>query len=185
MSNRGFYHNSRPVVSDCAELLHLENCPFCPIHLDNCERAEITKSAKQGINWSNWGVEMPINQTAQRVALAITAVLAIAASLAGCGQRSPIAAPTTPAESNQVREVAFDLYTHCVIIDLMAYGRYFKRVGGSLSDGSGNPPDGWGNPTQRGTLTVSGDTAIFRDKLGHVERFKAEKLPADSRGLCS
>lgn len=128
---------------------------------------------------------MPTNRSAKRVAFTVAGVLVVAISLAGCSQKTPIAAPTTPAQSNQVQVVAFDLYTHCGIIDLMAYGKYFTHVGGSLSDGSGNPPDGWGNPYQRGTLTVSGDTAVFRDKLGHVERFKAEKRPADSRGLCA
>ncbi|MBI3428723.1 MAG: hypothetical protein HY050_01410 [Actinobacteria bacterium] len=117
--------------------------------------------------------------------LAIVGVLAIATSLAGCSQKTPIATPTTPVQSDQIRTVAFDLYTHCGIIDLQAYGRYFKHIGGSLSDGSGNPPDGWGNPYQQGTLSVSGDIAVFRDKLGHVERFKAEKRPDRSVALCS
>ncbi|MDP1721398.1 MAG: hypothetical protein Q8L08_10465 [Candidatus Nanopelagicaceae bacterium] len=124
-------------------------------------------------------------RSTRRVAATVAGVLAIATSLVGCSQKTPIAAPTTPARSHQIQILAFDLYTHCGIIDLRAYGRYFKHVGGSLSDGSGNPPDGWGNPYQRGTLTVSGNTAVFRDKLGHVERFKAEKQPDRSVGLCS
>lgn len=125
------------------------------------------------------------NQSVKRVAFTVTGVLVVATSLAGCSQKRPIAAPTTPAQSHQVQTVAFDLYTHCGINDLVTYGRYFKHVGGSLSDGSGNPPDGWGNPYQRGTLSVSGDIAVFRDKLGHVERFKAEKRPDRSVALCS
>ena len=128
---------------------------------------------------------MPTNRSTKRVAFTVTAVLTVTILLAGCSQKTPIAAPTTPAQSNQVRVVAFDLYTHCGIIDLMAHGRYFKHVGGSLSDGSGNPPDGWGNPYQRGTLTLSGDIAVFRDKLGHVEKFKEDKRAANSRGRCA
>ncbi|MDP1711896.1 MAG: hypothetical protein Q8K86_05515 [Candidatus Nanopelagicaceae bacterium] len=128
---------------------------------------------------------MLANRSHKRVTSTLAGVLVIAASLAGCSQKTPIAAPTTPAQSDQIQTVAFDLYTHCGIIDLQAYGRYFKHVGGSLSDGSGNPPDGWGNPYQRGTLTVSGGIAVFRDKLGHVERFKAEKRPDRSVALCS
>ncbi|HUW86995.1 MAG TPA: hypothetical protein VMW30_01240 [Candidatus Paceibacterota bacterium] len=128
---------------------------------------------------------MLTSRSTRRVASTVAVVLTIATSLAGCSQKTPIAVPMTPARSDQIQTVAFDLYTHCGINDLMAYGRYFKHVGGSLSDGSGNPPDGWGNPYQRGTLTVSGDIAVFRDKLGHVERFKAEKRPDRSVGLCS
>ena len=124
-------------------------------------------------------------RSVKRVAWIITGVLVIATSLAGCSQKTPIAAPTTPLQSHQVQTVAFDLYTHCGVIDLMAYGKYFTHVGGSLSDGSGNPPDGWSNPFQRGTLTVSGETAVFRDNQGHVERFKAGKRPDKSVGLCS
>lgn len=125
------------------------------------------------------------NQSVKRVAFTVTGVLIVATSLAGCSQKRPIAAPTTPAQSHQVQTVAFDLYTHCGINDLVAYGRYFQRVGGSLSDGSGNPPDGWGNPYQHGTLSVSGDIAVFRDKLGHVETFTAGKRPDRSVALCS
>lgn len=128
---------------------------------------------------------MLTNRSVKRVVLATVGILAMATSLTACSQKTPIAAPTTPTQSDQIQPVAFDLYTHCGIIDLQAYGRYFKHVGGSLSDGSGNPPDGWGNPYQRGTLSVSGDTAVFRDKLGHVERFKAEKRPDMSVALCS
>ena len=128
---------------------------------------------------------MHINRSAKRVAFTLMGVLTVTILLMGCSQKSPIAAPTTPAQSDQVQAVVFDLYTHCGINNFVAYGKYFARIGGSLSDGSGNPPDGWGNPFQRGTLTLSGDTAVFRDKLGHVERFKAEKPPADSHGLCA
>lgn len=121
----------------------------------------------------------------KHVALALLGILAVATSLAGCSQKTPIATPTTPAQSNQIQTVTFDLYTHCGINDLMAYGRYFTHVGGSLGDGAGNPPDGWGNPYQHGTLSVSGDIAVFRDKLGHVERFKVGKRPDGSMATCS
>ena len=134
---------------------------------------------------TSWEAGMHIYRLTKRVAFTLTGVLAVTILLAGCSQKTPIAAPTTPAQSGQVQTVVFDLYTHCGINNFMAYGKYFARIGGSLSDGSGNPPDGWGNPFQRGTLTLLGDTAVFRDKLGHVERFKAEKRPADSHGLCA
>jgi len=126
---------------------------------------------------------MTTHRPVKRVVLAIIGILAVATPLAGCSQKTPIATPTPTA--SQIKTLTFDLYTHCGIIDVMAYGRYFKRVGGSLSDGSGNPPDGWGNPYQPGSLSVSGNIAVFRDKLGHIERFKAAKQPDMSVARCS
>jgi len=81
--------------------------------------------------------------------------------------------------------MVLDLYTHCGINGLKVNGRYFQHVGGSLDDGSGNPPKGWGNPYQRGTLTVSGDLAIFRDDVGHLEKFKVRPGVSGPPVLCS
>lgn len=128
---------------------------------------------------------MPTNRSAKRVVFTVTGVLTVATALTGCSQKTPIAAPTPLHSQIKFTDISFDLYTHCGINDLMAYGRYFKHIGGSLSDGSGNPPDGWGNPYQPGSLSVSGDIAVFRDKLGHIERFKAAKQPDMSVARCS
>jgi hypothetical protein len=50
-------------------------------------------------------------------------------------------------------------------------GRWFE-ADRPLSDGSGNPPPGWGNPVQPGTIRMlSASVAEFRDSLGHVVRF--------------
>ena len=81
--------------------------------------------------------------------------------------------------------VPFDLMTHCGINELRSNGRYFQRVGGVLDDGSGNPPSGWGNPFQHGTLSVSGDNAVFRDKVGHVETFKVRHGATQFLTMCS
>lgn len=78
----------------------------------------------------------------------------------------------------------FDLMTHCGINELRSNGRYFQRVGGVLDDGSGNPPSGWGNPFQHGTLSVSGDIAVFRDKVGHVETFKVRSGATGFLSMC-
>lgn len=78
----------------------------------------------------------------------------------------------------------FDLMTHCGINELRSNGRYFQRVGGVLDDGSGNPPSGWGNPFQHGTLSISGDVAVFRDKVGHVETFKVRSGATGFLNMC-
>ena len=79
----------------------------------------------------------------------------------------------------------FDLMTHCGIDELKADGRYFQRVGGILDDGSHNPPPGWGNPYQHGTLTITSDIAVFRDKQGHVETFKVRLGATEFLNICA
>lgn len=83
-----------------------------------------------------------------------------------------------------IQPVPFDLMTHCGINELRSNGRYFQRVGGVLGDGSGNPPSDWGNPFQHGTLSVSGDVAVFRDKVGHVETFKVRSGATGFLNMC-
>lgn len=65
----------------------------------------------------------------------------------------------------------FDLLTHCGITGTRFGGRYFAAVH-PLVEGAGNPPQGWGNPYQRGSMTlVSADEARFVDTAGHRVRF--------------
>lgn len=77
-----------------------------------------------------------------------------------------------PTTKTATPAVPFDLYTHCGVNELLINGKHFQRIGGPLTDGSGNPPRGWGNPYQHGTLSISGSVAIFRDKVGHIVRFR-------------
>ena len=100
---------------------------------------------------------------------AATAAILLAAVLAGCGSTSsPAAAPTVAAARTAApKPVPYNLYTHCGIDYVRAGNRYYEATP-PLSDGSGNPPPGWGNPYQPGTLTVISPTqAVFTDKAGH------------------
>jgi hypothetical protein len=55
-----------------------------------------------------------------------------------------------------------DLGTHCGIRDAWFDGRLWLAKP-QLSDGSDNPPRGWGNPWQRGTIRlVTRTRAVFR-----------------------
>jgi hypothetical protein len=65
----------------------------------------------------------------------------------------------------------YRLLTHCGIEGLQHDGRWYARNGGLLSDGQGNPPDGWDNPGQDGRLRTEGDTVVFSDWSGHRETF--------------
>jgi hypothetical protein len=62
---------------------------------------------------------------------------------------------------------ALDLYTHCGVFGTDVGGRWFA-ADPPLVEGAGNPPAGWGNPYQPGTLTLtSADEAVFTDEAGH------------------
>jgi len=86
----------------------------------------------------------------------------LAAVLVACGSAaSPAAAPVAP------KPVRYNLYTHCGIDYAQVGNRYYEATP-PLSDGSGNPPPGWGNPYQPGTLAVISPTqAVFTDTAGH------------------
>jgi|GEM_PF-1825011 len=94
------------------------------------------------------------------------------------------------ARVKSIQVMPFDLPTHCGINELMADSRYFQRVGGVLvglshtPSGLGNPPTGWGNPDQRGTLTITGNVAVFRDKKGHVVTFKVRAGATRFLNIC-
>jgi hypothetical protein len=96
----------------------------------------------------------------------VAAVPVAATLLMACGTAaSPVAAPV--ATTTAPKPVPYNLYTHCGIDYIQVGNRYYEATP-PLSDGSGNPPPGWGNPYQPGTLTViSPAQAVFTDKAGH------------------
>jgi hypothetical protein len=100
---------------------------------------------------------------------AAIAAVPLAAVLAGCESTpSPAAPPTTAAaRTSAPKPVPYDLYTHCGIDYAQVGNRYYQATP-PLSDGSGNPPPGWGNPYQSGTMTaISPTQAAFTDTAGH------------------
>ena len=51
--------------------------------------------------------------------------------------------------------------------------------------GPGNPPKGWVNPYQRGTMTLlTTSTAEFHDSAGHTVRFHARAGATGFKNLC-
>lgn len=79
---------------------------------------------------------------------------------APAAEGSPTPVDTQPAIDEQAA-TDFDLYTHCGINGTMIAGRWWQ-ADPPLSDGHGNPPTGWGNPSQPGTLRmVDQETAVF------------------------
>jgi hypothetical protein len=96
-------------------------------------------------------------------------------------------APAEPAPGSVVvgQEYSHELYTHCGILETRFAGRYWV-TSPELHDGSHNPPAGWGNPFQRGTMRLLSRTkAEFRDDAGHVVLFTLREGATDFLRMCA
>ena len=100
--------------------------------------------------------------TSRRLLAAALLVALAAGPLTACGLAATTATPSG---------IPYELHTHCGITDLTFEGTRYSRVGGTLDDGSGNPPDGWANPLQDGWLVLGEDSVTFEDDAGHSEVF--------------
>ena len=116
----------------------------------------------------------------------------VAIVLTACGS-SPAAQVTSPARPSTPTTAAaaarspqpYQLYTHCGIDEARIGNRYFEAVH-PLSDGQGNPPPGWGNPYQQGTMTLLPPAgAVFRDHAGHQVQFRLRPGATAFKHLCS
>jgi hypothetical protein len=98
------------------------------------------------------------------------------------GPLSADAAAAAPGEGQAVATLPevgvaspLDLYTHCGVLGTDIAGVWFA-ADPPLVEGAGNPPAGWGNPYQPGTLTlVSAEEAVFADEVGHRVRLVADE----------
>jgi hypothetical protein len=83
------------------------------------------------------------------------------------------------------KSAPYSLYTHCGVSEARVGSQYFVAVH-PLSDGAGNPPAGWGNPYQAGTMTlVSATEAEFTDTAGHRVIFRARPGAKTFLRVCS
>ena len=118
-----------------------------------------------------------------RSAVLLTALLAAAS--AGCANAAQKPAGPSQSAHPVTASVPYDLYTHCGIDEANIGGRWFE-ADHPLSDGNGNPPAGWGNPDQPGTITMLSPTsAEFRDSLGHAVRFHLLAGATGPKHMCS
>jgi hypothetical protein len=109
----------------------------------------------------------------------------VAVVLAACG--SGLATQALPARPSTAAVPAqpYQLATHCGIDEARIGHRYFEAAH-PLSDGQGNPPPGWSNPYQQGTMTLlSPAEAVFRDSAGHQVHFRLRPGATAFRHLCS
>lgn len=83
------------------------------------------------------------------------------------------------------RSVPYNLYTHCGVSEARVGSQYYLAIH-PLSDGAGNPPAGWGNPYQTGTMTlVSATEAVFTDTAGHRVAFRTRPGAKTFLRVCS
>jgi hypothetical protein len=102
-----------------------------------------------------------------------------ATGLETVGAAKAVTAPTA------AKPLPYDLYTHCGIDEARIGNRYFQAAP-PLSDGSGDPPAGWDNPYQAGTMTlVSATEAVFTDASGHRVAFKVRPGAKTFLRVCS
>lgn len=120
---------------------------------------------------------------------ALPIVVIVAVALAACDTGTPghaikTAVPSRPAATTVGSAQPYRLYTHCGIDEARIGSRYFEAVH-PLSDGQGNPPAGWGNPFQQGTMMLlSPSRAVFRDDAGHHVQFRLRPGATSFKRLC-
>lgn len=120
------------------------------------------------------------------VAILAGAAMVLAACDGGTAtQPATRAAPSRTAAAATGSARPYLLYTHYGIDEARIGNRYYQAVH-PLSDGQGNPPAGWGNPYQRGTMTLlSPDEALFRDDAGHQVLFRLRAGARSFQYVCS
>ena len=113
-------------------------------------------------------------------------LLADVASPKGTTPRPSPSAPNDSAGAVVVMKPSpYNLYTHCGVDEARIGSQYFEATH-PLSDGSGNPPAGWGNPYQAGTMTrMSPAVAVFTDSAGHRVTFRLRTGAKSFRHVCS
>jgi len=129
-----------------------------------------------------------MQRSVRRSGMAILAGAAMVLAACGGGTAAQAAKPAAPSRTAAATAGAvrpYLLYTHCGIDEARIGNRYYEAVH-PLSDGHGDPPAGWGNPYQRGTMTLlSPDEAVFRDDAGHQVLFRLQTGVRSFQHVCA
>ena len=114
-------------------------------------------------------------------AMAATGLTACASTKGGSS--GPISTPTAVPTGSAV---AYSLYTHCGIDEANIAGHWFEADTPLFGASGANPPNGWDNPYQQGTIRMLSDTvAEFRDGHGHVLRLHLRINATGPKKVCS
>jgi hypothetical protein len=84
-------------------------------------------------------------------------VVTPSAPITAAAESLPSSSSVADDPTESIPDRSFELYTHCGINGAMIDGVWWQ-ASPELSDGSHNPPDGWGNPYQPGQLHFVDDT---------------------------
>lgn len=130
-----------------------------------------------------------MRQWRSRVLLTGLGVLLLAT---GCGTGAPVGetpegqVPGGNVNIDPGKSAPYSLYTHCGVRSAQINGQVFYALP-PVGDGSGNPPRGWGNPMDGGTMTLHRDgTADFRDPAGNTARFTSHPAgPTPGLPICA
>jgi hypothetical protein len=77
------------------------------------------------------------------------------------------------------------LYTHCGILGARIDGREWDAHPPLFDDYGANPPPGWGNPFDQGTMMLlTRDDAEFRSASGETARFRPRPPNGDGPAVC-
>jgi hypothetical protein len=118
----------------------------------------------------------------------VLGLMLLSTALAGCASGGGAAATAGGNMPSVVMSVGasapYRLYTHCGVLSASINGSIFSAEP-ALTDGSGNPPAGWGNPYDSGEMSLtSPTTADFRDSAGNSAHFT--RLPqGPDLAICS
>jgi type V secretory pathway adhesin AidA len=118
----------------------------------------------------------------------VAAAAVTAAGLTACASTTAGSSGTvaTPNAALTASAVAYSLYTHCGIDEANIAGHWYEADSPLFDSSGGNPPNGWDNPYQQGTIRMLSDTAAeFRDAHGHVVRFHLRVNATGPKKVCS
>jgi hypothetical protein len=138
-----------------------------------------------GTNQSAHGLWQGIGAVAVGAVVAMAVVLLADVASPRGADNHPSAKTNGTTTAAVAKSSPYNLYTHCGIDEARIGDRYFEATR-PLSDGSGNPPAGWGNPYQAGMMTqVSAAEAVFTDSAGHHVMFRLRPGARTFRHVCS
>jgi hypothetical protein len=117
--------------------------------------------------------------------IVVVAAVTLVACDTGTAPHLPKAAEhSRPGATTVGSEQPYTLSTHCGIDEARIGSHYFEAVH-PLSDGQSNPPAGWGNPAQQGTMTLlSPSKAVFSDDAGHRVLFRLRVGATSFKHMC-
>jgi len=143
-------------------------------------------AAAPATRWRRWRAPVLVAVATAAVVIAVVITATVGhrpQTIRPAGQPQP-SAGAAPAETGAGTPMPYELVTHCGI-DEARIGTVYYEADHPLIVGAGNPPPGWSDPVQPGTMTVlDASRAVFRDDRGHEVFFHVRPGATGFRRLC-